>query len=114
MALTACEVGIWDWDVRTGEVYWSEQVEALFGLAAGSFPGTYAAWIDAMYLEDRGTVMASITQSLTDQTSVNIRHRVVGRDGTLHWLAWTGQIQRDTEGRATRVLGIVQDTKGPR
>ena len=114
MALTACEVGIWDWDMRTGEVYWSEQVEALFGLAAGSFTGTYAACIDAMYLEDRGTVMASITQSLSNQTSVNIRHRVVRPDGTLHWLAWTGQIQRDTEGRATRVLGIVQDTKGPR
>ncbi|MEP7152159.1 MAG: PAS domain-containing protein, partial [Nitrospira sp.] len=114
MALAVCEVGIWDWDVRTGEVYWSEQVEALFGLAAGSFRGTYAACIDAMYLEDRGTVMASIAQSLCDQTSVNIRHRVVRPDGTLHWLAWIGRIQRDTEGRATRVLGIVQDTKGPR
>lgn len=114
MALTACEVGIWDWDVRTGEVYWSEQVETLFGLAAGSFPGTYAACIEAMYLEDRGTVMASITQSLSDQTSVNIRHRVVRPDGTLRWLAWTGRIHRDPEGRAARVLGTVQETKGPR
>ncbi|HVG01573.1 MAG TPA: PAS domain-containing protein [Nitrospira sp.] len=114
MALTACEVGIWDWNVGTGEVYWSEQVEALFGLEAGSFAGTYDACIDAMYLEDRGTVMASITQSLSDQTSVNIRHRVVWKDGTLHWLAWTGRIHRNTEGRAMRVLGIVQETKAPR
>ena len=114
MALTACEVGIWDWDVQTGAVYWSEQVAALFGIPAGSFRGTYDAFIDAMYLEDRGTVMASIRQSLRDQTGVNVRHRVVRPDGTLHWLAWTGQIHRDAERRPTRVLGIVQETKGPR
>lgn len=114
MALTASEVGIWDWDVRTGDVYWSEGVESLFGLAVGSFPGTYDACIDAMYLEDRGAVMASIDQSLRDQGSVNIQHRVVWPDGTLHWLAWTGRIHRDAEGRAMRVLGIVHETKGPK
>jgi PAS domain S-box-containing protein len=114
MALTACEVGIWDWDVGTGEIYWSEQVEALFGLAAGSFLGTYAAWIHAMYLEDRGTVMASIAQSLSDQTAVNVRHRVVRPDGALRWLAWTGRVQRGPAGHATRVFGIVQETKPPK
>ncbi|MDP9132194.1 MAG: PAS domain-containing protein, partial [Nitrospirota bacterium] len=113
MALTASEVGIWDWDVRSGDLYWSAGVEALFGLAAGSFPGTYDAYIDAVYLEDRGTVMASIDQSVADQASVNIRHRIVWANGTLHWLAWTGRIYRDAEGIATRVLGIVHETKGP-
>jgi PAS domain S-box-containing protein len=114
MALSASDVGIWDWDLRTGEIYWSEGVEALFGLAAGSFPGTYEACIDAMYVEDRGTVMASIAQSLRDQASINIRHRVVWPGGALHWLTWTGRIHRDEEGRATRVLGIIHETKGPR
>jgi PAS domain S-box-containing protein len=113
MALTASEVGIWDWDLETNAVYWSEGVEALFGLAAGSFRGTYEACINAMYLEDRGTAMASITQSLRDQTSVNIRHRVVWPDGTLHWLAWTGRIHRNANGQAMRVLGILHETKGP-
>ncbi|MBI4000651.1 MAG: PAS domain S-box protein, partial [Nitrospira defluvii] len=113
MALIASEVGILDWDVRSGHLYSSAGVEALFGLAAGSFLGTYDAYIDAMYLEDRGAVMASIDQSLRDQASVNIRHRVVWPDGALHWLAWTGRIYRDAEGIATRVLGIVHETKGP-
>ncbi|MBA2484784.1 MAG: PAS domain-containing protein, partial [Nitrospira sp.] len=64
-------------------------------------------------LEDRGTVMASIDQSVADQASVNIRHRVVWANGTLHWLAWTGRIYRDAKGTATRVLGVVHETKGP-
>ncbi|WHZ17557.1 MAG: diguanylate cyclase/phosphodiesterase (GGDEF & EAL domains) with PAS/PAC sensor(s) [Nitrospira sp.] len=114
MALTASEVGIWDWDVPSGRLYWSAGVEALFGLAAGSFPGTYAAYIELVYLLDRGTILTNIERSLRDQVSVNVTHRVIWPDGTLHWLAWTGRIQRDAQGAAVRVLGIVHETRGRR
>jgi PAS domain S-box-containing protein len=113
MALTASDVGIWDWDVRSGRLYWSAGVEALFGLAAGSFAGTYSAYTELIYPLDRGSILANIEQGLEDQSSINIRHRVVWPDGTLHWLAWTGRVHRDAEGRATRVLGLVHETKGP-
>lgn len=112
MALTASDLGIWDWDVPSDRLYWSEGVEMLLGLAPGSFPGTYAAYIGLIYLLDRGSTLTRIELSLRDQTSVNIRHRVVWPDGTLHWLAWTGRIYRNADGIATRVLGIVHDTKG--
>ncbi|MCC2644076.1 MAG: protein of unknown function, S-box protein, partial [Nitrospira sp.] len=111
MALTASEVGIWDWDVRSGRLYWSAGVEALFGMTPGSFRGTYAAYVDVIHLEDRGAVLMCINQSLQDQAAVNIRHRVVWADGSLHWLVWTGRIQRDNDGIALRVLGIVHETK---
>ena len=109
MALMASHVGIWDWDVSSGRLYWSAGVEALFGLASGSFPGTYASYLDLIYLEDRGPVLASINQSLQEHASVNISHRVVWPDGSLHRLAWTGRIYRDATGAPTRVLGTVHD-----
>lgn len=112
-ALTESEVGIWDWDLPSDRLYWSPDVEALFGLVPGSFPGTYAFFIDLIYALDRGSVLMQVEHSLRDQTALNIRHRVVWADGTIHWLAWTGRIHRNTEGAATRVLGIVHATKGP-
>ncbi|WHZ23405.1 MAG: hypothetical protein OJF47_002517 [Nitrospira sp.] len=111
IALAVSEVGIWDWDLPSGRLYWSAGVEALFGLAEGSFPGTYAAYLDLVYLLDRGTILTNIELSLRDQASVNVIHRVIWPDGTLHWLAWTGRIQRDARGVATRVLGIVHETR---
>jgi PAS domain-containing protein len=57
MALTESEVGIWDWDVQSDRLYWSPDVEALFGLTPGSFPGTYAAYIGLIYALDRGSVL---------------------------------------------------------
>lgn len=112
MALAASDLGIWDWDVPSNRLYWSDGVEALFGLAPGSFPGTYPAYIGLIYLLDRGSTLTRIELSLRDHTSITIRHRVVWPDGTIHWLAWTGRIYRGTDGVATRVLGIIHDTKG--
>lgn len=114
MALTASEVGIWDWDVPSGRLYWSSGVEALFGLETGSFSGTYAAYTDLIDPLDRSTVLTSIEQSLRDQASITIMHRVAWPDGTVHWLAWTGRVHRNTQGVAVRVLGIVHEARGRR
>ena len=114
MALSASHVGIWDWDIRTGRMYWSAGVEALCGLATGSFPGTYGAYMELVYLEDRGSLLALIQQALTNQAAIEATHRVVWPDGTLHWLAWSGRIHRDSDNRPLRVLGTVSDVTGRR
>ena len=107
MALTACEVGIWDWDVRTGAVYWSEEVEALFGLTAGTFPGELRR-IDPRHISGRsgaGHGKHRLGVCL-DQVSVNIRHRVVWPEWH-HALAGLDRPDPSRSGgaQATRVLG---------
>jgi PAS domain S-box-containing protein len=114
MALSASHVGIWDWDIRTGRMYWSAGVEALCGLATGSFAGTYSAYMELVYLEDRGALLALIQQALTNHAAIEAAHRVVWPDGSLHWLAWSGRIHRDIENHAVRVLGTVSDVTGRR
>jgi PAS domain S-box-containing protein len=112
MALTSTELGIWDWDVASDRLYWSEGVEMLFGLAPESFPGTYSAYIGLIYPLDRGSTLTRLELGLRDQTSVHVRHRVVWPDRSIHWLVWSGRIYRNADGVATRVLGIVHDTTG--
>jgi PAS domain S-box-containing protein len=114
MALSASHVGIWDWDIGSGRMYWSAGVEALCGLATGSFHGTYAAYMELVYLEDRGSLLAVIQHALAGHAAIEATHRVVWPDGTLHWLAWTGRIHRDAENRPLRVLGTVSDVTGRR
>jgi PAS domain S-box-containing protein len=114
MALSASHVGIWDWDIRSGRMYWSAGVEALCGLATSSFGGTYAAYMELVYLEDRGALLTLIQRALESHAAIDATHRVVWPDGTLHWLAWNGRIHRDAENRPVRVLGTVSDVTGRR
>ncbi len=109
LALRAADMGVWEWDLRSGRVYWSESVEAFFGLQPGSFPGTHAAYLELVYLEDRSAVLQAIQHAIEGNAPFELEHRTVRPDGTLHWLAWSGQVIRDTDGTAIRVLGTVRD-----
>jgi integral membrane sensor domain MASE1 len=52
LALAAGRMGVWDWDIPTGEVKWSEDLEPIHGLAPGTFEGTFAAFRRLIHPED--------------------------------------------------------------
>src|SRR5262249_23197208 len=56
LAQEAGRTGSWEWDFATGAVAWSRGLEAIHGLAPGSFAGTLAAVLDHVHPEDRGLV----------------------------------------------------------
>lgn len=41
LALRATNTGLWEWNVLTGQVAWSENFEQLFGVAPGTLEKTY-------------------------------------------------------------------------
>ncbi|WP_445636389.1 hypothetical protein NSTC745_01286 [Nostoc sp. DSM 114161] len=56
MALSAAHMGMWNWDILTGEIKWSPEHEQLFGLAVGSFDGRYETFAACLHPEDSETV----------------------------------------------------------
>ncbi|MGH2621628.1 MAG: PAS domain-containing protein, partial [Anaerolineales bacterium] len=109
LALQAAHLGIWDWNIRIGTVVWSERVESLFGLARGSFAGTYGAYLDLVYPEDRHAVTQAITRTVEGGAVFDLEHRILWPDQSVHWLACKGEVLRDDAGQAFRMLGTVQD-----
>jgi PAS domain S-box-containing protein len=112
LALGTSDIGIWDWNVQTGSMFWSEQVEALFGLPAGSFAGTYHAFLDLIDPKDRNSVLHVIQRALDCATDLDVEHRATRPDSSQHRFHWCGRIYRDTTGTAARVLGTVRDVSG--
>src|SRR5687767_11957494 len=52
LALTAAQMGIWNWTMESAEVTWSEQAEMIFGLQKGEFEGAFEAYRKRVYPED--------------------------------------------------------------
>jgi PAS domain S-box-containing protein len=109
LAQRAASIGSWDWDVPTGNLVWSEQIEPIFGFARGEFGGTFEAFLDCVHPEDRQYVIDSVSACLEESKYYAIEHRIVWPDKTVHWVSETGDVIRDESGKATRMLGIVQD-----
>src|SRR5450432_2295611 len=60
LALEAGDLGGWEWEIGTGTVRWSENLERIHGLEPGSFGRTFEAYQALIHPEDRDRVMGSL------------------------------------------------------
>ena len=113
LALTSAEMGTWNWDLQTGQIYWSSQVNRFLGLSDGAAPLTQYDWLALVYAEDRESMARTMRQVL-DQPGADLvfEHRVTRQNGSVQWCVWTGEIIRDRGGRALHILGTVRATGG--
>jgi PAS domain S-box-containing protein len=113
LALTAAPVRLWDWDLQTGQLYWSPEVDTLLGMAPGSARGTQSALLALVHPDDRETVALAMRDAMESQPAdVRFEHRVLRPDGTVQWCVWTGKMIRDRDGHAVHILGTVQAAAG--
>jgi PAS domain S-box-containing protein len=108
LALEAGRMGGWEWDVRTNQVRWSPELEALHGLAPGSFSGTFDAYEKDIHPEDRGVVHHAISKTLAHGQH-HVEYRIVRPDGAVRWVEGRGKVFRDSEGVPVRVVGVCTD-----
>ena len=64
VSLDAANVGTWDWDVRTGDVHWSENLERIHGQEPGAFKGTFDGFLDGVHPDDRQPVLDAVQRAL--------------------------------------------------
>jgi CheY-like chemotaxis protein len=74
-ALDAAGVGVWEADLRTGALRWSETLEALHGMPAGTFAGSWDAFLSCIHADDRENVRAAIDEATRQHTHSNVLYR---------------------------------------
>jgi PAS domain S-box-containing protein len=97
-----------DWYVQQEVNYWSPEQEALHGLPPGSFEGTYKSWKKTIYTPDWPVLLNAIKHA-EETGEVTAEWRIVWPDGSLHWLATTGQMYFDDQGKPFRLVGFTAD-----
>ncbi|MBD1934238.1 MULTISPECIES: PAS domain-containing sensor histidine kinase [Cyanophyceae] len=107
LSLDAGVIGIWDWNILTGELAWSDTLEPMNAIATGS--GTFADFIEKIYPEDREFVEKAIAQSVERKTNYAIEFRIISPNGNICWIGGKGQVFCDETGNAVRMLGVCMD-----
>ncbi len=111
LALGAGRMGTWEWDIASGRVDWSPELESLHGLAPGSFSGTVDAFRQDVHPADAERLERAIAAVLAaPDGNYEIEYRIVLADGECRWLAARGRVLVDGNGRPARMIGICRDT----
>jgi PAS domain S-box-containing protein len=109
LAQTAVGSGVWDWDVSTGHINWSDRMFELFGLDSAKTTASFDAWKAVLHPEDVETAGLRIDNALKQGTGLNSDYRVILADGQTRWINATGKGEYDDNGNPVRMIGSCMD-----
>jgi len=108
LAQKASQAGSFEWNLRTNAVIWSEETEAIFGLAPGSFGGSYEDWTRCVHPEDLSRAEQELGRAIVDGEGAS-EYRVAWPDGSVRWIQARGKVFFDEAGEPLRWIGINMD-----
>ena len=102
-------LGSFDWDAATGELQWSDEHFRLWGLEPQSVTPSYALFRQGVHPDDVARAEEILRQAMRGGGVYECAHRVVWPDGSEHHVQTRGEVTLNDAGRATRMVGTVQD-----
>lgn len=102
---------IWDWDLANNQVEWGDGLAKLFGYSLTG-PVDASFWLDRVHPDDRTRTEQHILEIINDAEKMKWvdEYRFRKNDGTYAFVADRGSVIRDKNGKATRMVGAMQDT----
>jgi diguanylate cyclase (GGDEF)-like protein/PAS domain S-box-containing protein len=105
LATRANGIGIWEYELDTGRLSWSEQMFTIFGLARESFGGTLEDWRRTVHPDDLAGAEAAMQRALEGAGPLDVDFRVVHPDGEVRSVNARAKIVNDGQGRPFRMVG---------
>jgi len=100
---------LYDWDIRTGAVYFSEQLDEMLGLRPGAFPRSLEGWLEWVHPQDHDVVCDELWRCITDDAPLRAEYRLRKADGTYIAVDDQGVTLRDAKHRPTNLIGAIRD-----
>ncbi len=102
--------GIWDWNMRTNQVFFSDRWKEMRGYAADEISNDLSHWSNSIHPEDFEQVQTRLQDHLGGKTPFfSVEYRVRRKDGTYMWILDCGQALWDQNGHVIRMAGSETD-----
>lgn len=110
LALDSAKEGMWDWDIKSGNIYFSRGYCSMLGYEPQQFGSTRAAWESRLHPEDRELALQRLyALEVEHQPYYESIFRLHHRDGSYRWLHSRGQLLLDETGQPSRFIGTSSD-----
>jgi PAS domain S-box-containing protein len=108
-ALAGSTDGLWDWDLLSDTVFYSDRFREILGYSSDAFPGTIDSFRNHLHPDDADAIWTAIERHLQERVPYKIEYRLRTKSGEYLWFLARGQAIWNTEGKAIRMSGWIQD-----
>lgn len=110
LAAKASRDGLWDWDLVSGEVYFSPRWREMLGLEDRQIEPNVEAWFSRVLGSDREALAAAVQACAEGRSSLlQCSYRMLREDGALRWMNCRAVVTSDAAGKAMRLAGSQSD-----
>ena len=111
LALRGADLGLWDWNLRTGWAVWNERASSMLGYLPGELQTNLRTWKRLVHPEDWPRVSAVLNSHLEGRVSfIELEYRLRCKSGEWKWILSRGKIvASDTDGTPLRITGTSLD-----
>jgi signal transduction histidine kinase len=106
-------IGSWEWDMRTNEIAWSDEMYTIFNRARDFVPDL-EGFLNCVHPDEREAMKAKVAQTISEGRTTFPEYRIVWPDGTVRMIAVCAEVERDRVGAPTRLIGALQDVTDQR
>jgi PAS domain S-box-containing protein len=108
--LSAGEVATWIWYIQSDRIWADKNLAKLFGFNEESAMGApVASYLDMIHPDDVEDVKAAIKQALDEGEYFQKSYRIINKVGGHRWILAQGKIERNADGIAVKMPGVVLD-----
>ncbi len=108
-AQKAGSMGIFDWDMIKGTVWWSPKQQELLGYKRGTVKGISADWLAHIHPMDRERIKKEFQESIKHKVPINTEYRVIDKKFGVRWIKGRARINYDLKGKPVRMVGVSYD-----
>lgn len=105
LAVAGSRDTIWDFDVRTGEAFFSDRITQVLGYASGELRQRYTTFVEHLHPDDLAEALAALSAHLRERAPYDSEFRLRSRTGAYCWFRSRGQAIWDTSGTPVRMAG---------
>jgi PAS domain S-box-containing protein len=115
LAASAGSVGVWDWNLDTGELYFDPLVKALLGFDDAEVGSRREDWMRLVHPDDLPSLLSRLQEHLEGRTpAFEMEHRILHKDGSIRWVLARGAVVGEDGPGPLRVIGTSTDVTGRR
>ncbi len=107
-AQEVAQLGTWEWNVQTNELYWSEQSFRIWGLETSVEP-SYELFMQAVHPDQRDQIQSLIQHTLQTGEPYEAEIRFVRPDGEVRYVIARGRLEYDQQQQPLKLLGTSLD-----
>ncbi len=110
ISLRASNIGLWDWNLRTNDVYFSPEWKSQIGFKEDEIGNNYEVWESRLNPEDSGRVILELKAYMEGKSpDYAVEFRLRHKDGSYRWIFARGEILKDIDGNPASMMGCHVD-----